>query len=120
MYEYFIIELKEVRFFAFHGCYELEQKSGTDFIVNLKVWYQPKPDSDFQLKDTVNYVSLFELVKKEMQIPTALLETLISKMEVSIHHLFPEIKEIAISIEKQNPPILNMAGNVAVSFKKIY
>ncbi len=120
MNEYFIIELKDVRFFAFHGCYELERKVGTDFIVNLKVWYKPKPATDFQLNDTVNYVSLFELVKKEMQVPTALLETLISKMEVSIHNQFPEIKEMEISITKQNPPILNMAGKVAVSFKKLY
>jgi 7,8-dihydroneopterin aldolase/epimerase/oxygenase len=120
MKELITVELKNVRFFAFHGIHALEQKTGTDFIVNLNASYINKQITDFQISDTINYVSLFEIVKLEMSKPTALLENLLAKIETAIHNQFPDLYEIEISIEKLNPPIVNMCGHVGVSLKKTY
>lgn len=117
MKEVITVELINIRFFAFHGLYELEQKTGTDFIVDLKVKYVPG-STEITIDETINYETLFELVKSKMEVPEKLLETLTKNIANSIYEQFPFTKEINIRIEKINPPIENMCGNVAVSYRQ--
>lgn len=114
------VELKDLKFFAFHGLYELERKLGSDFIVNLKARYQPNEVLITEVDQTINYVSLFEIVKEQMMKPVDLLETLAMNIVQIIHDKYPVIKEIEINIEKKNPPIASFTGNVAVAYRVSY
>ncbi len=69
------IELKGMTFFAYHGAMEQERKVGNSFVVDLHLFLDltPAATSD-NLEDTVNYASVYELVKEEMAIPSNLLE----------------------------------------------
>ena len=53
-----------------------------------------------------------------MDVPVALLETLAGDMVTDIHEFDSRLKSITISIEKKNPPILNIQGSVSVSITK--
>lgn len=116
----FTIELKGVRFFAFHGVYQEERQAGNEYLVDLSVKYRSGAKGVNKIADTVNYEKLFEILKQEMQQPRDLLETLATSIIEKIREQFPQVKETIISIQKKNPPMTNFSGNVAVTFKKSY
>jgi dihydroneopterin aldolase len=115
----FTVELKNIRFHAYHGLYAEERKSGSDYELNLSVsWEETKLISD--LSQTVNYVRLHELVKHEMKTPRQLLETFLMEIADRIHAEFPLVKEINMSLAKLNPPIVNFIGSTSVTYRKQY
>ena len=62
------IYLKNIKIYAYHGCMEEEKKIGSDYLVNLIVHadLSLSCDSD-ELKDTVDYVALLDVVKSQMK-----------------------------------------------------
>jgi 7,8-dihydroneopterin aldolase/epimerase/oxygenase len=113
------VELKNVRFHAFHGLYEEEKKAGNDYEFNLSVNWETD-EIITSLNETVNYAKLYELVKAEMIIPRQLLETLLMELAEKIHEEFPFVKEINMSVAKLNAPIINFIGSTSVTYKKTY
>ena len=114
------IELKGLHFFAYHGLYAEERKTGNEFEVNLAVSYLPVSGTITHLDDTVNYSLLYELLKTEMQNPRNLLETLVMEVTETIHLSFPQIKKIEIAVTKLHPPIPKFTGTVGVKYSKNY
>lgn len=113
------VELKNVYFHAFHGLYEEEKKAGNDYEFNLSVSWDAEALIT-NLNETVNYVTLYELVKAEMKNPRQLLETLLMELAEIIHQEFLFVKEINMSVAKLNAPILNFIGSTSVTYKKTY
>ena len=120
MLEEITIELKKLHFFAYHGLYAEERKTGNEFEVNLTVSYTPVSGTITHLDDTVNYTMLYELLKAEMQKPRDLLETFVMEVTESIHLTFPQIKKIEIAVTKLHPPIPKFTGTVGVRYCKEY
>jgi 7,8-dihydroneopterin aldolase/epimerase/oxygenase len=114
------IELKQLRFLAYHGLYAEEKKTGNQFVVDVTVSHLPVAGIITDLKETVNYVSLYNLICTEMQKPRHLLETFVMETTEIIHQVFPSIKKIEISITKLQPPIAAFTGSVGVSYSKEY
>lgn len=115
----FIIELKELQFFSFHGLYEEEKKAGGEFVVDLFASFSAKkPITD--LDQTINYATLYALVKEEMSDSRELLETLAESIAEKIYLVYPILKKIDIRIEKKNPPIVGFSGRVAIHYRKEY
>lgn len=112
------IELKALRFFAYHGLHTEEQKTGNEFEVNLVVSYYPVSGIITGIADTVNYVQLYELLKAEMQKPRDLLETFVMEVTEAIHLSFPQVKKIEMSATKLYPPIPQFSGTVGVTYQK--
>ena len=69
------ITLSNLRFHAFHGVLPQERVTGNDYVVSLKMGYDfsKAMDSD-RVEDTLNYASVFEVVRREMAAPCNLLE----------------------------------------------
>jgi len=114
------IELKNLRFFAFHGLYAEERKTGNEFEINLSVSFQPSSGTITGISDTVNYSALYSLLKTEMQKPRHLLETFLMEVAEIIHASFPQIKKIEISITKLHVPIVKFTGTAGGRFEKEY
>jgi len=114
------IKLKQLRFFAHHGLYEEERKVSNEFIVDLEVDFETPKAVITRMNETINYIKLYELVKKHMLQTTDLIETLATKITETIHELYPQVKKISISITKKFPPVINFSGNVSVNFEKKY
>src|SRR5258705_11880685 len=91
------VELRQLHFFAYHGLFPEEQKTGNDFEVNLSVSYEPVGGVISGIGDTINYVELYDLVKVEMQRTTPLIETLAMRITTLIHEKFPHVKKTEIS-----------------------
>ncbi|HEV8284983.1 MAG TPA: dihydroneopterin aldolase [Chitinophagaceae bacterium] len=112
------IKLKQLRFFAHHGLYEEERKVSNEFIVDLEIFFESSVTVITKMNETINYIKLYELVKKHMLQTTDLIETLAMKITEAIHGSYPQVKKVLISITKKYPPVINFSGNVAVSYVK--
>jgi dihydroneopterin aldolase len=111
------IELHNLRFFAHHGMYEEEKKVANEFDVDLEVSFEAN-ETITSINESINYVKLYELVKKHMLQEQRLLETIAMNISYSIHEQYPQVKKISITITKKYPPVINFSGNVAVSYVK--
>ncbi len=115
----FTINLNNLAFHAYHGVYEDERILGNDFEVNVSVTFEAD-EPVTSLHHTINYVSIYNIVKQRMAVPIPLLETLAQEMTQEIYNFDNRIKTISVSVEKKNPPIINMEGSVSVHYKKTY
>lgn len=70
-----VIELENMEFQAFHGCYELERQVGNRFQVSVRIEAElgEAADSD-RIERTINYLDVFETVREQMDIPSHILE----------------------------------------------
>jgi dihydroneopterin aldolase len=115
----FTINLHNLIFHSFHGVYDEERILGNTFEVNVSVEFNPdKPITS--LEHTINYATIYEIIKQRMLMATALLETLAQELTQEIYNFDTRIKTISVSVEKKNPPISNMEGSVSVHYKKTY
>lgn len=71
-----------------------------------------------ELKNTINYVEVFEIVKQRMKIPTPLLEKLAEGIIRKLKHQYPFATEVIISIYKLEAPIENIQGKIGVTMHK--
>ena len=101
-----IIELVNMEFYAYHGCFKEEQIIGNKFTVTLTVETDLSlPAVSDELSDAVNYQELYRIVKREMEITSKLLENVANRITSGVHQSFPEVKNITVSISKLNPPV---------------
>ena len=98
--------LRNVRFHAFHGVMAQERQVGGDFLLTLRVGYPlaRAMESD-NVADTLNYAMLFDLAKREMDVPSQLLEHVAGRIVKAITTAFPEVTSIDLELTKQNPPM---------------
>lgn len=101
-----IIRLEGMHFYAHHGCFEEERVIGTRFIVDvaLSVDTTLAEHSD-SLDDTVNYAEVYQVVKKEMQISSKLLEHVAHRIGEALLEPFPLLRSVTIKISKMAPPL---------------
>jgi dihydroneopterin aldolase len=98
--------------------YAEEKKIGNNFIVDLYVDFIPSQNSIIHLEETIDYVTLFDMVQKRMSIPTPLIETIVGDLADQILQQFPTVHEVYVKITKEKMPIKNFEGNISVSLTK--
>src|SRR5690606_6766204 len=113
-----IIKVENIRVFANHGCLSEETKIGSEYRVDLEVEanLQKSAKTD-KLSDTVDYVFLNRIIKEEMSIPSALLETVCRRI---LDRIFKEdklVKKATVWVSKLNPPIGGDVESVTVKMK---
>jgi dihydroneopterin aldolase len=117
---HFIIELKQLRFFAEHGMYQEEMKVGNEFEVDLVIGCKSPKKIITSIEQTINYVEVYRIVQEEFNQRKYLLETCAMLIAEKLQAQFPEIENLTISIRKMNPPITNFSGSVAVIYSKSF
>jgi dihydroneopterin aldolase len=113
-----VIELNQVRLHAFHGVYEGEKLTGSNYEVNVRVAYEEGDTTFDDLKNTINYVEILEIVKQRMRIPTGLLEKVADGIIRKIRHQYAFTREISITIYKLEAPVENFQGKIGVTLHK--
>ena len=95
-----------MRFCAYHGVMEQERRVGGEYSVSLTV------EADLadaartdDVADTINYAELYELVKREMAIPSKLLEHVAARIGQRAMETFERITTLTIKVTKLNPPM---------------
>ena len=100
------IEVKEARFYAFHGVMPQERRVGGWFTVTLRVGYDwSRAMETDNVADTLNYAELYKLVDREMAVPSALLEHVAGRIAKTVKTHFPDITSLDLWVTKENPPM---------------
>ena len=113
----FTISLHNLIFYSFHGVHEEEKVLGNNYKVNVAITFNTNEEIT-ALEQTINYELVYDIIKKRMDIPAKLLETLAQDLAQKIYDFDNRIASINVSIEKKNPPITNIRGSVSVNYKK--
>jgi dihydroneopterin aldolase len=113
------IALEGLDFHAYHGVYPHERESGNWFEVDIAVETDfSKAAIDDDLSETVNYETLFRIVKDEMEKPSRLLETVAKNIVDDVMREFPTVSLVEFKISKLNPPIGGKCKRSSVSLTK--
>ncbi len=114
-----IIQVENIEFYAYHGCFQEEQVVGNQFLVDILVETDTtKAQQSDKLHDTVNYQVIYNLIKEEMKIKSKLLEHVSERIINSIHSNFPEITRIRVKVSKMNPPLGGKIERVSVTLER--
>ncbi len=114
-----IIELEEMVFYAYHGCFKEEQVVGNSFIVNISLETEvSKPMLTDNIKDALNYVNVYNAVKEEMAINSHLLEHLTARIINRLFEQFPAIMHATVKVSKMNPPMGGQMKSVSITLKR--
>jgi|SRR5437764_1064968 dihydroneopterin aldolase len=116
----FIIELKNLRFFADHGMFQEEIKVGNEFEVDITLKCKAPKKEITSLDQTVNYVEVYRIIQEEFKTRRSLLETTAMKIAEKIEEQFEELEQLVICIRKLNPPIINFSGSVGITYTKTF
>ena len=111
-----IIRIEEMEFFSYHGCFTEEQVIGTRFLadISLDVDTQEAEMSD-NLKQTVNYQAVYQVIKTEMEIKSHLLEHVARRILDAVFSRFPSVNKATIKISKLNPALGGKMGCVSIT-----
>jgi len=111
-----IIEIEGMEFFAYHGHYDVEQKIGNRFLVDISIEYDcsKAADSD-RLDDALDYQKVYLLIKKEMGIVSNLLEHVVQRILDALKSQFPGIQKATVKVSKMNPPMGGLIEKVSVT-----
>lgn len=110
-----------MKFHAYHGCLDFEKRDGNTFLVNLILELNTeKAEISDKLEDTLNYQEVYDLVKREMEIPSNLIEHAARRIFDALIENFPQILHLNLRLSKLNPPLGGDVKSVSVEIRKNY
>lgn len=105
------ITLEQLHFYSYHGLLEHEKRVGNDFEVSLVLHFSAlQVMATGDLSKGINYADVYQLLEREMAIPTELLESLGYRILEHLKAEFPLIDQATLSITKIAPPIEGFDG----------
>jgi len=99
------VAIEGAEFYAFHGYYDEEQKTGNTFIIDAKVVLKSFDSDDDNIKDTVNYETLYKICQEEMSDTQRLLETVVFNI---LHRFKKDLANVTsgtVKMEKFGPQL---------------
>lgn len=111
------IEVDRVRLYAFHGVSTQEQTVGNEFEVSVAVSYPPSVIAAVSdgLDDTISYAEIVDIIKKEMKIPSQLLEHVAGRIAGALLTRWPAIASGYVKVTKIAPPISAQLASASVT-----
>lgn len=110
-----------MKFYAFHGVQPQEKRVGQHFTASLSLAAPlEKALASDDLADTIDYAAVYEIVKKEIDQPSCLLEHVAGRILGALKQNFPQLTEIELSLSKLNPPVAGEMHSAAVILKETY
>ncbi len=99
-------------FYAYHGYYEEERKTGHTFIIDAEVILKSFDSHDDNINDTVNYEQIYAICVQEMGKTQKLIETVVLNIISRFKNEFIHISNAKVKIEKIG---LQLGGKVKKS-----
>ena len=114
------IAIEGMEFYSYHGHFEEESVIGTKFNLDLYIETDTqKAEKSDNLNETVNYLAVYQVVKKEMEKPSYLIEHVARRILDSVIESFPTIESAEIKFRKMNPPLGGQMESVSITLSAI-
>ena len=113
------ILVEGIKLYAYHGCMEEEALIGGNYIVDVTIEANlDKPSKTDKIGDTIDYVTVYEIVKKEMAIRSKLIEHAAKRILDKLKKKFPKSESVEVKVTKLHPPIPGEVDKVSVVVKE--
>ncbi len=114
-----LIELEKMEFRACHGCYELEKVVGNRFLVDVGIEAEVgEAAATDDLRKSVNYLTVYELVREQMAIPSDILENVAHRIAATLRERFAQIERVTVKVTKLAPPLGGKIAGVSVTLSE--
>lgn len=112
------ITLRQMEFRAYHGCYDLEQKVGNRFTVDLKITTElGEVAAEDRVELAVNYLEVYEVVREVMTHTQRTIERVAMNIIEAVKGRFPQILEVECTVAKLAPPLGGKLHSVSVTLE---
>lgn len=116
-----VISIEGMEFYAYHGCFAEEQLIGTWFVVDLFLDVDTvKAEKSDNLHHTVNYLEVYQVVKREMEINSKLLEHVGGRILDGVGSGFAKVRHARVKVRKMNPPLGGKMDFVSLTMERYY
>lgn len=114
------ISVNRIKVYAYHGCQPQERVVGTDFYVTVSAIVEVEASAwrDDRLEGTADYSRFVSITRREMAVPSNLLEHVAARIASSVLNECPSVQKVSISIEKENPPLGVLCQGVCVKIEQ--
>lgn len=100
------ITLEGMRFHARHGVHEAERVLGGEYVIDVAVRFGiAKAAATDNLEHALNYETVHQICRLEMQQPRQLLETVVNGIIVKMKAQFAGMEALRVQVRKINPPL---------------
>jgi dihydroneopterin aldolase len=111
--------LENMEFYAHHGHYAEENIIGGRFRVDVAIETDiTKAASSDELSDALDYSRVYELVKREMNQVSHLLEHVTRRIVDAIRNEFGMAVHVTVTVSKLNPQVGGSMGRFSVTLSK--
>lgn len=113
-----VVEVNGIRMHAHHGCMPEETAIGGPFQVDVRLEcdFSEAVEND-DLSKTVDYVDVHRIVRREMAIPSKLIEHVGGRILKALKEEISMIESCTVRLIKFNPPIGGQSDFVAIEVK---
>lgn len=109
------INIEGIKLYGYHGCLEEEGRIGGEYIVDVKLTTDfMQAAMDDELKETIDYCDVFELVREEMAVRSKLIEQVCERIYHRIKKQFPSASKAHVKVTKLLPPMNGPVDKVSV------
>jgi len=100
-----LIRLEDICLTAYHGVLTEEREHGNTFLVTVTLQVpEPLAVQSDDIADTINYKQVYDIVCREMAVPSNLLEHVAGRIRYALEEVWREA-EVHVQIKKKNPPV---------------
>lgn len=113
------ITLENMEFRAHHGVLSHEKELGNTFLVTaiLEVDTSKAGITD-HLEDTINYALVYNSIKKQVELPSNLIEHVAERICDKLINKFLRIQELTLHFSKLNPPLSGKVEKVTITLHR--
>lgn len=114
-----IVEIEGMHFYAYHGHFEAERVVGNEFLVDVTLeTVCLKAAASDDLEDALNYQAVYDLIKREMQVKSHLLEHIAWRILDALYAEFSTIQKAKVKVSKLNPPMGGQIEKASVTLMR--
>lgn len=116
------LAIEGIECYSYHGCLDEEAVIGGNYSVDVYVdaALENAVASD-NLKDTIDYVMVYDIVRHEMDTRSRLIEHVAGRILKSLMEKvspLPEVETISVRVTKFNPPVNGQIRTTAIFVSK--
>jgi 7,8-dihydroneopterin aldolase/epimerase/oxygenase len=113
-----IIRVEGIELYAHHGCLEEEALIGSHYRVDVEIktdFTEAAKQDD--LSKTVDYVAVYQIVRREMKVRAKLIEHVGQRIVDAIKTELDAIERVKVKVSKLSPPINGNAYSVSIEIE---
>lgn len=109
------IIVQGIKLYGYHGCLDEEGKVGRTFIIDVTLEADLKEAATHdKLSETINYVTVYDVVKEEMALRSKLIEHVAKRIYDHLLKKFPLAIKAEVKVTKLDPPINGIVESASV------